>query len=239
MNIPRLHELVGGVQVVDEGRWIPISLLEQPFGADAEDKGIGVAAIASQRLALMISAPGERKRARLFLARKCRVFNLRPKNAEEVAAPKTAGHMIVYEALHDGQGRQIAEPVPQQAPTAEEPPVEAQPTEGVAHEVAESKEAEEAKEEADSKDAEVHEAPAAKHDDDEVKGAEQAAESVQEKVEVQALPIRAYLDQTVVPILLQGMSALVKERPPNPIEWLAAYLIKNNPQGPSGSGEAK
>jgi protein dpy-30 len=48
------------------------------------------------------------------------------------------------------------------------------------------------------------------------------------------------LDQTVVPILLQGMSALVKERPPNPIEWLAAYLIKNNPQGPSNpSGDAK
>ena len=50
---------------------------------------------------------------------------------------------------------------------------------------------------------------------------------------LQALPIRAYLDQTVVPILLDGMSALVKERPPNPIEWLAAYLIRNNPQGAS------
>ena len=52
---------------------------------------------------------------------------------------------------------------------------------------------------------------------------------------LQALPIRAYLDQTVVPILLEGMSALVKERPPNPVEWLAAYLIKNNPQGPSAA----
>jgi hypothetical protein len=84
---------------------------------------------------------------------------------------------------------------------------------------------------------------------------------------LQALPIRAYLDQTVVPILLDGMSALVKERPPNvrlshlspttphsfspllhsvpspvlfaiqsirllvqPVEWLATYLLKNNPQ---------
>lgn len=72
--------------------------------------------------------------------------------------------------------------------------------------------------------------------DDEAKSAVKAAENVQAKVEVQGLPIRAYLDQTVVPILLQGMSALVKERPPNPIEWLAAYLIKNNPQGPSTSG---
>ncbi|KAL3823072.1 hypothetical protein ACHAXA_011124 [Cyclostephanos tholiformis] len=44
------------------------------------------------------------------------------------------------------------------------------------------------------------------------------------------LPIRAYLDQTVVPILLDGMSELVKERPPNPVEWLAAYLLRNDPQ---------
>ena len=32
------------------------------------------------------------------------------------------------------------------------------------------------------------------------------------KVDLQALPTRAYLDQTVVPILLQGMSVLSKER---------------------------
>ncbi|CAM9504043.1 unnamed protein product [Heterosigma akashiwo] len=62
---------------------------------------------------------------------------------------------------------------------------------------------------------------------------DKAADSMQNKLNLQALPIRAYLDQTVVPILLDGMSALVKERPPNPVEWLAAYLIKNNPQGPS------
>lgn len=93
--------------------------------------------------------------------------------------------------------------------------------------------------EAQSKDEPAHESFAAKNDEDEVKEAEAAAESVQDKVEVQALPIRAYLDQTVVPILLQGMSALVKERPPNPIEWLAAYLIKHNPQNANAGGEAK
>jgi protein dpy-30 len=151
---------------------------------------------------------------------------------------------------------EIAEPVVTEAPPAEEEPVAAAPAEEpVEHEhepaahaeeepaAAESKEAEskeeEAKPEADAKDEPAQEAPAAKHDEDEVKAAEPAAESVQEKVEVQALPIRAYLDQTVVPILLQGMSALVKERPSNPIEWLAAYLIKNNPQGPSNGSEAK
>ncbi|CAM9268046.1 unnamed protein product [Ectocarpus sp. 6 AP-2014] len=65
----------------------------------------------------------------------------------------------------------------------------------------------------------------------EVESAEQkATESLQDRLNVQSLPIRAYLDQTVVPILLDGMSALVKERPPNPVEWLGNYLLRNNPQ---------
>ena len=32
-----------------------------------------------------------------------------------------------------------------------------------------------------------------------------------------------------VPTLLQGLSALVKERPPNPVEYLATFLLQNNP----------
>ncbi|XP_054759732.2 protein dpy-30 homolog [Lytechinus pictus] len=50
------------------------------------------------------------------------------------------------------------------------------------------------------------------------------------KVDLQSLTTRSYLDHTVVPILLQAMSALAKERPPNPIEYLAAYLLKNKDQ---------
>jgi protein dpy-30 len=46
--------------------------------------------------------------------------------------------------------------------------------------------------------------------------------------DLKSLPVRAYLDQTVVPILLKGMSALVKERPDDPVEWLATYLLKHN-----------
>ncbi|OON22398.1 hypothetical protein X801_01698 [Opisthorchis viverrini] len=38
---------------------------------------------------------------------------------------------------------------------------------------------------------------------------------------------RAYLDKTVVPILLQGLTMLVKERPPNPIEALGTYLLQH------------
>ncbi|KAL7745859.1 Protein dpy-30 [Sorochytrium milnesiophthora] len=48
------------------------------------------------------------------------------------------------------------------------------------------------------------------------------------------LPVRSYLDQSVVPILLEGMKALVRERPPNPCEYLGLFLLKNaqkmNPQ---------
>ncbi len=43
-----------------------------------------------------------------------------------------------------------------------------------------------------------------------------------------SLSTRAYLDQTVVPILLQGMAELARERPDNPVEYLANYLLKHS-----------
>uniref|UniRef100_A0A8C9QU58 Protein dpy-30 homolog n=1 Tax=Scleropages formosus TaxID=113540 RepID=A0A8C9QU58_SCLFO len=51
-----------------------------------------------------------------------------------------------------------------------------------------------------------------------------------QKVDLQSLPTRAYLDQTVVPVLLQSLAVLAKERPQNPIEFLAAHLLKNKSQ---------
>jgi protein dpy-30 len=41
--------------------------------------------------------------------------------------------------------------------------------------------------------------------------------------------VRAYLDTTVVPILRQGLRALVKARPEDPFEFLADYIRDNNP----------
>lgn len=41
---------------------------------------------------------------------------------------------------------------------------------------------------------------------------EAAEKPTKPKVELQSLPTRAYLDQTVVPILLQGLSSLSKDR---------------------------
>ncbi|XP_042220509.1 protein dpy-30 homolog isoform X2 [Homarus americanus] len=55
------------------------------------------------------------------------------------------------------------------------------------------------------------------------------------RVDVSSLPTRQYLDQTVVPILLQAVTQLNKERPGDPIEWLANYLLKNKPQFTNGN----
>lgn len=45
---------------------------------------------------------------------------------------------------------------------------------------------------------------------------------------VNSLPIRAYLDKTVVPLVLQGMAEVAKERPENPIKYLADFLMKHS-----------
>ena len=44
---------------------------------------------------------------------------------------------------------------------------------------------------------------------------------------INSLPIRAYLDQTVVPLVLQGVAEVAKERPENPIKYLAEFLMKH------------
>jgi len=59
----------------------------------------------------------------------------------------------------------------------------------------------------------------------------EAAMAVQNKLNVQALPTRSYLEQTSVPVLLQGLASVNRESPETPIEFLAHFLLKNNPQG--------
>ncbi|KAF9431506.1 hypothetical protein BGZ76_000224 [Entomortierella beljakovae] len=46
--------------------------------------------------------------------------------------------------------------------------------------------------------------------------------------EIAAMPIRPYLDQTVLPVLLEGMKQLAKERPQNPLEYLGHYLLDHS-----------
>ncbi|KAG8471286.1 hypothetical protein KFE25_009707 [Diacronema lutheri] len=59
--------------------------------------------------------------------------------------------------------------------------------------------------------------------------AEEASMALQHRISTQTLPIRLYLDATVVPLLVQALLALGKERPDNPVEWFAAYLLQNDP----------
>lgn len=53
---------------------------------------------------------------------------------------------------------------------------------------------------------------------------EEKKEESQKAQNLNNLPIRAYLDQTVVPLVLQGMAEVAKERPANPIKYLAEFL---------------
>ena len=47
------------------------------------------------------------------------------------------------------------------------------------------------------------------------------------KTDLRGLPTRQYLDQAVVPILLEALAALSRERPSDPIEYLISYLEKH------------
>lgn len=40
------------------------------------------------------------------------------------------------------------------------------------------------------------------------------------------LSTRAYLEMTVVPVVMSGMTELAKEKPENPLEWLGNYILK-------------
>ena len=50
------------------------------------------------------------------------------------------------------------------------------------------------------------------------------ADAKKSKVDVASLPTRQYLDSTVVPILLEGLAALARARPDQPIDFLIEFL---------------
>ena len=52
----------------------------------------------------------------------------------------------------------------------------------------------------------------------------------QESVEIKQLPIKAYLDQQFMPLLLEALAQLSKEKPEEPIEFVAKYLLDHNPE---------
>merc|ERR1719213_724156 len=59
--------------------------------------------------------------------------------------------------------------------------------------------------------------------------AEKLASEVQVGLGPHDVPLRQYLDTFVVPTLLPALNVIAEERPDNPVEFLAHYLLKNNP----------
>jgi adenylate kinase len=51
-----------------------------------------------------------------------------------------------------------------------------------------------------------------------------------EYLETQSVPLRNYLMTHVMPTLTKGLIECCKAKPEDPIDYLAEYLFKNNPQ---------
>ena len=54
---------------------------------------------------------------------------------------------------------------------------------------------------------------------------------------IQRLPEAMYLEKTVIPLVTLGLLHLAEIRPNNPVEWLALFLLKNQPKRSYGLPE--
>jgi len=59
--------------------------------------------------------------------------------------------------------------------------------------------------------------------------AELVALAGQAKINVNALPSKAYLEATVVPTVMKALAEVCEARPENPLEFVAYYILKHNP----------
>lgn len=42
------------------------------------------------------------------------------------------------------------------------------------------------------------------------------------------LSVRSYLDETCVPLVMQALAAVSRERPEDPVDYIANYLLQHN-----------
>ncbi|XP_027134488.1 adenylate kinase 7 [Larimichthys crocea] len=61
------------------------------------------------------------------------------------------------------------------------------------------------------------------------KGLEDARQQQEEVLKAQSVPLRDYLMEHVMPTLTQGLKECCTARPQDPVDFLAEYLLKNNP----------
>uniref|UniRef100_A0ACB8G5T3 Adenylate kinase 7 n=2 Tax=Sphaerodactylus townsendi TaxID=933632 RepID=A0ACB8G5T3_9SAUR len=59
---------------------------------------------------------------------------------------------------------------------------------------------------------------------------EEVKRQEQELLEAQSAPLRNYLMKHVMPTLMQGLNVCCMIRPDDPVDFLAEYLFKNNPE---------
>ena len=48
-------------------------------------------------------------------------------------------------------------------------------------------------------------------------------------ISVNMLPTKAYLEETLAPTVLKALSEVSRARPDNPLEFVAYYILKHNP----------
>jgi hypothetical protein len=66
-------------------------------------------------------------------------------------------------------------------------------------------------------------------DPDEGMNAELNALAGQNEISMNALPNKDYLEKTIMPTVLKALTMVAESRPANPIEFVAYYLLKHNP----------
>lgn len=53
--------------------------------------------------------------------------------------------------------------------------------------------------------------------------------TTQSRINVNALPTQAYLEATIVPAVMRALHEVCHARPENPLEFIAYYILKHNP----------
>ncbi|XP_054862172.1 adenylate kinase 7 isoform X3 [Amphiprion ocellaris] len=69
----------------------------------------------------------------------------------------------------------------------------------------------------------------AKRWEDWIKSLEEVRQQEEEQLEALSVPMRSYLMEHVLPTLTQGLTECCRAQPPDPVDFLAEYLLKNNP----------
>lgn len=70
-------------------------------------------------------------------------------------------------------------------------------------------------------------AAAAATNDSSVKKEKESTKS-KTKLDLSKVPVRQFLDMTVVPQLLSGLASVARERPANPLEYLGNFLLEKS-----------